>query len=76
MILIMDFMDMRNGKVVEAKPVHTNNISHLVKVLLSYGYHILKYYEQPIDGDEIKYVRLGGYIDETEQSREVCPAEI
>jgi hypothetical protein len=54
---VIRFQKMGSNKV-NKKTCHTGNISALVHVLGSYGYHIISYYENT-DG-EIKMVNMGG----------------
>ena len=75
MKLIVSYIDLRTNKEFTDKPVSTNNISNLVKVLHSFGYHVTGYYHTS-GNDELKNIKLGGYIHETQQSREVCPETI
>ncbi|GAG78149.1 unnamed protein product, partial [marine sediment metagenome] len=53
------------------KIVNINKIETLIETLWKHGYHVFRCFENAPE-THIKKVDIGGYTDETEQSREVC----
>jgi len=67
----ISFQKLGSNTVHRNKIVRINKLETLVELLMKYGYHIFSCYENA-PKNHIKKVDLGGYENETEQSRKVC----
>jgi hypothetical protein len=69
--LVISYQKVGSRIVVKDKIVHCQKVQNVIRVLGNHGYHVLTYHTNA-PKEDIQIINIGGYTDETEQSREVC----